>query len=74
MISEKKIKFGLLEAIDCYMVGRALFYPVFMMLASTIIITLGANFFQSTIHKVMVEQLIETMLCDLRTLMGNEEG
>jgi 4'-phosphopantetheinyl transferase EntD len=41
-----------------------------MMLAST---TLSANFFQSTIHKILLEQLVETMLCGLRNLMGNEE-
>ena len=70
VISEKKIKFGLLEAIDCYMVGPALFSPVFMMLASTYnnTLTLSANFFQSSIHKALVEQLIDTMLCNLRKL------
>lgn len=75
VISEKKIKFGLLEAVDCYMVGPALYSPVFMMLASTYnkTLTLSANFFQSTMHKVLVQQMIDTMLCDLRILVGKNE-
>jgi NRPS condensation-like uncharacterized protein len=75
VITKKKIKFGLLDVVDCYMVGPAMFSPVFMMLASTYdnTLTLSANFFQSTMHKALVEQLIDTMLCDLRNLIGNGE-
>ncbi|NMC32544.1 MAG: hypothetical protein GYA36_08825 [Veillonellaceae bacterium] len=73
VISEKITKFGLLEVIDCYIVGPAMFSPGFEMVASTYAgtLTLAINYFRSTLHKLIVDRFITIMLNELRTCAGN---
>lgn len=67
VISDEKINFGLLEIEDCYIIGPAMFPPGSGIVPSTYnnTLTLSVNFFQSTLQKERMEQVIDTMLTDL---------
>lgn len=72
VLSDTKIVLGRVEIEDCYMVGTASFSPGIMMLVSTYdgTLTLSVNFFQSTMEKKNVEELMDMILIDLGNWVG----
>lgn len=72
VLADTKIRLGRVEVEDCYMVGTASFSPGIMMLVSTYdgTLTLAVNFFQSTMEKKNVEELMDTMLIDFKNWVG----
>lgn len=67
VISDEKNNFGLLEIEDCYIIGPAMFPPGSGIVPSTYnnTLSLSVNFFQSTLQKERMEQVIDTMLTNL---------
>lgn len=70
ILAEEKVYLGLAEVEDYYMVGSACYSPGFMLIASTYddTLTLSANFFDSTLKKNTVKQIIDLMAGDIEGL------
>jgi len=72
ILTDTKIRLGAVEVEDCYMVGTASFSPGMLLLVSTYddVLTLSINFFQSTMDKKNVEEMLDMMITELRDWVG----
>lgn len=66
-ISDQPIIFGTRRAVECIVIGQALFAPGLIMLAGTYesMLTLSVNFFKSTTSREVIKSLIDSMIDDL---------
>lgn len=72
VLAKERIHLGSTEVEDYYMIGSGCYSPGFMMIASTYndTLTLSANFFQSTLAKSTVEQIMDLMVSDMEACAG----
>jgi NRPS condensation-like uncharacterized protein len=72
ILADTKIRLGAVEVEDCYMVGTASFSPGMLLLVSTYddVLTLSVNFFQSTMEKKNVEEMLDAMITELSNWVG----
>ncbi|SFM32020.1 hypothetical protein [Pelosinus propionicus] len=69
ILSDSRITLGRTEVEECYMIGTASYAPGLMMLVSTYdnTSTLSINFFQSTMEKKNVEELMDSVFTDIKS-------
>lgn len=70
IVAEDIMKFGLIEVVDCYMMGPVQIPPGLLMVISIYNnqVTLAVKFFQSRLKKEIVQLFIDSMLKELKTV------